>query len=240
MAMKSVTRLLAERKGLEARIRSASVAPFIAAQRGDVNPQPVGYVGKTVEQVKTAVKANLDKAKALISYHTRITAALIKSNAETTVTIGGQTMSVAAAIERKSSIAYEKTLLAQCLHQAQRVASDIESANANVEVAIERQLVSLYGGEKAKVVTPEQRKEAAKAINDVQHQAVINPNNLADFVTEQMEALHQFEIEVDFALSEINAKTEIEIADENEVVKVEKKELAKVDMTDPNIGALAS
>ena len=50
---KSVTRLLAERKALEARIRTANGQPFIAIQKGTGGDKPVGYIGKSVADINT-------------------------------------------------------------------------------------------------------------------------------------------------------------------------------------------
>lgn len=215
MAKKSITRLLAERKALEQRIRTATGQPFIGAKKGDVKSTPVGYTGKSVEDVTALFKGNFDKVRGLISYHTRITAALVASNAAVTVTIAGETMTVAAAIERKTSIAYEKVLLATALQQCQVNQSKLDQANDIVDQKIEKQIVDLFGGDKAKSITNEQRADTAKAINDAHRQGPIDPNNLGAYVKEHLEKLHAFEVEVDFALSESNAKTEIEIDDEN-------------------------
>lgn len=215
MAKKSVTRLLAERKALEARIRTATTVPFIGMKKGDAKDQPVGYIGKTVAEVQTLLKSNLDKVRGLIAYHSRITTALVKSNAETEVTIAGETMTVAAAIERKTSIAFEKILLGTALNQCQLNQAKMENENVTVDNKIEKQLVDFFGGEKGKTITNDQRTETAKAINDAHRVSPIDPNNLATFCSEQLVKLNAFETEVDFILSEINAKTEIEIDDEN-------------------------
>lgn len=213
---KSVTRLLAERKALESRISKSSQQPFIGISKGNSGTEVLNYAGLTVADAAANFKGNLDKVNGLIAYYSRITSALILSNATVEVVIGGKTMKVAEAIERKKSIIFERTLLANLINQASHTQSLIDQGNVRVEDTIERQLVALYGGDKAKV-TPENRAELSKSIKAAQGLAPIDPNNIAVYGNKKLEELNAFLVEVDFVLSEINAKTEITIEDETSV-----------------------
>jgi hypothetical protein len=213
---KSITRLLAERKALEDRINKATSVPFIGISKGIRTPTVVGYTGQTVDQVSDLFKGNLDRVRGLIGYHNRITAALVESNATTKVKIGEEELTVAAAIERKKSIQFDKRLLATLINQSAQVQGQIDVANRQVDETIERQLTSLFGGEKAKL-TAEQRKETEDAVRAQHQQAPIDPNKIADLARAEMERISKFETEIDFVLSESNAKTELELEDETSV-----------------------
>jgi hypothetical protein len=214
---KSITRLLAERKALEDRINKATSVPFIGTVKGTRSPTVVGYTGYTVEQISNLFKGNLDKVRSLISYHNRITAALVESNATTKVKIGAEEMTVAAAIERKKSIQFDKRLLATLINQSSQVQSQLDLANRQVEETIERQLINIFGAAEKAKLTAEQRKETEDTIRAQHQQAPIDPNKIAEVAQAEMERISKFETEIDFVLSEINAKTEIELDDETPV-----------------------
>jgi hypothetical protein len=215
---KSITRLLAERKALADRINIASGQSFIGIQKGNRNPTVLGASDLSVATAEALYRGNLDKVIGLISYHRRITAALIASNATIRVTIGAETMTVAEAIERKTSVKQERTLLNQVMASSQITQNKIDMGNKAVEETIERQLVQIYGGEKTKI-TADARKETADSINAASLLSVIDPNKLREFATKELERINQFETEVDFVLSESNAKTEIELEDETFVAQ---------------------
>jgi hypothetical protein len=239
---KSITRLLAERKALADRINIASGQSLIGIQKGNRNPTVLGASDLSVAAAEALYRGNLDKVIGLISYHRRITAALIASNASTRVTIGAETMTVAEAIERKTSVKQERTLLNYVMASSQTTQTKIDLGNKAVEETIERQLIQIYGGEKAKI-TVDARKETADSINAASLLSVIDPNKLREFATKELERISQFETEVDFVLSESNAKTEIELEDETFVAPiviqtiVENIEARKLDPNDPQAAA---
>jgi hypothetical protein len=215
---KSITRLLAERKNLEDRIRKASNEKFVGIQKG-TDPSTadvVGMSGKTVAQASDLFKTNKDRVSGLIKYHRRITEALVKANAITEVKIGGETMTIAAAIERKKSISYDKALLATIITQANAIQREIDNANAELDRRIDAQVTSAAGSDKAKI-TPELRKNIADPLMLNAKQSPIDPNNIGQWATEELDRISKFETEVDFVLSEVNARTEIELEDETSI-----------------------
>jgi len=211
---KSITRLLAERKALEPRIGKATAVDFIGIQKGTTaNADVLGMSGKTVAEAKVAYKANLDRVEGLIAYHKRITAAIVASNAVTEVTIGTEKMVVAVAIERKSSIKFEQALLATILNQAKHAQTNVATANLVIEDRIDKQMTSVYGADKTKV-TGAARTEVAGPIEAAGKQSVIDAIGIAEWAQAKMDALSKFVTEVDFVLSESNARTILELEDE--------------------------
>ncbi|MCP4369761.1 MAG: hypothetical protein GY797_16855, partial [Deltaproteobacteria bacterium] len=104
----TISRALAELKLLDKRIRGTiEKGTFAGLAQG--KKSITGYETND-EFIKTA-KSSIQSAQDLIKRRQAIKSAIVNSNAKTEVTIADKKMSVAEAIERKSSIEYEKLLL---------------------------------------------------------------------------------------------------------------------------------
>lgn len=97
-----VTEALNELKTLDSRIdRAIKTAKFIAdAKTADNKVTP----SKTKEAFKTDAQSSYDTIDSLIKRRDNIKAAIVASNAATTVDICGETMTVAKAIDTKASL----------------------------------------------------------------------------------------------------------------------------------------
>ncbi len=209
----SITRALKELKTLDERIQRASTQPFVAIQKGNKERNEVfNNSGKGVVEVTGSVKANYDKVISLMAYRQNLKALIVKSNAETQVRIAGVTMPVCVAIELKTSIALKNTLLANMINQMQIAQQQITNGNNELDKRIENQMTTVLGKEKT-VITAEQRTAVAKPMEDAGKLTLIDPMNLGEKAQVLMDETHSFISEVDFCLSEANAKTEIEVDD---------------------------
>lgn len=204
MTQISVTRALAECKALNDRIEKATrQAAFITITTGGkvVNGGELQTTGNTL-------KANLQSVQDLIARRQLVKGKIIRSNAVTNVTINGVEMSVAEAIERKGSIDKERTLLAVLTQQLSTVRTTIERNNVAMQGRIDTMLQAAVGKERK--ATEEELEAISKPYTASNVTAALDPSGLEVVIAKLEADINGFLFEVDFALSEANAKTLIE------------------------------
>ena len=210
MTKMTVTRGLAELKTLDARINTAiSQGVFVAAVPG-AQKLPIG-VAKSAEQLTSDINASYQTVRDLIKRREAIKRAIIVSNGKTEVVIGGQKMTVAEAIERKTSINYLNGFHAHMAMQLQNTTNVVNTQNARVDADIEKRVMAAYGNEKGKV-SEDQHKIIADAVKKESAAELLDPKKINDQIATVRKEFEDFSMEVDFVLSESNARTEIEIA----------------------------
>lgn len=199
----SVTRALAQIKSLNDRIEKGIAVPFITNLTGGKHG-----TGKPVSEIETTLKASLQSVTDLIEQRKALKSAVVRSNAVTKVTINGAELTVAEAIERKSSIALEQRLLQQLKGQLAQVTSNVEKANVDMTRRLDALLLTAVGkdrqaseAELAAISAPFKAQNEGKALD---------PNNVSAVIESLQKDIDGFLLEVDYALSEINATTMIE------------------------------
>ena len=202
----SLTRALKEVEVLEKRIaKSIEAANLVAAMRG--KKLPTGYT--SVEQIQTAVKGEYQAVVALIARRNLIKREVLKANSVTPVTIGNKVMTIAEAIDlRNNGIKLDLALLAKLKQEYAQVTRAIDAENQKMEASIERMVEADLGKDKADknaydtIATPYR----------TQHEAVlIDPLGMRTLILALQSEIEDFQLNIDFGLSEINARTEIEV-----------------------------
>lgn len=204
MTQISVTRALAQVKSLNDRIQRTTNSQFIAVSvGGKINGRP------SIQEAEKILTGNLQSVQALIAARTALKSAIVRSNATTTVVIAEQRMTVAEAIERKSSIVMEQALLQQLKSQLSNAVAGAERINVEVQQRIDALLAQSYGRD-AKISEGDQ--QAVAGPYEARHKAaLVDPNNVDTVIAKLQDQLDGFLLEVDFALSEVNARTMIEV-----------------------------
>ena len=101
----SITRALAEIKRIDDRIEtSLTNSEFVGVTIGKGDKQRMHQVSQTPQQAISKFQSNKDSLDNLFTQRARIKAAIVKSNAETFISLGKESISVAEAIERKRSL----------------------------------------------------------------------------------------------------------------------------------------
>lgn len=202
----TVARALAELKLLDSKIqRTINGATFIGAEVG----KKVSAGFKSVDEIANRAKSDYQSSQDLIKRRNVIKSAIVVSNAQTKVKVADVEMTVAEAIERKTTIEYDKTLL----NKMKRLYSDyvrmVDQTNEDVKERLDRHLETLFGKEgKASAQANEDIVKAFKADNEAK---LVDPLNLKDKIEKLESEIEDFESEVDFTLSEINVLTRIAI-----------------------------
>ena len=211
MAEISVTRALAELKMLGERIVNATnvfVPTYLA--KGQGTKKTVPGTNLTPDTATEKIQASYQSLKDLIERRNRLKAAVMKSNAVTVVTVGGIPMTVADAIERKRSIVFDEQVLTRMRAVYTQGLMNLEANNRKLGDQIDQAVLSAYNNEKGKV-TPEQY-EAVAAPRKAEHEmSLIDPLKLDERIQSMADAISSFKTEVDFVLSESNARTVISI-----------------------------
>ena len=210
MKTMSVTRALAELKRLDDRTSAAiSSSSFVEVAQGRGNNTRVQtQSGKTLTSVISTLQSNKDKLEAMFIERAAIKAAIVKSNAETKVVIGARTMSVAEAIELKRSITYKTSLVFQIKQQLNKANLSVATLNEKLNLEIEANMAAIYGADKGKI-DASAYESVSKPKKDQKEASVVDPLKVADWIIQLEEEISLVNTELDFTLSEINAKTEV-------------------------------
>lgn len=199
----TIHRALGEIKLYDKKIVDLLDKDFVLASK-----KRIGKVhGIDVEKYKEEMKANLQSLRALMRNRQILKSAIAKSNETTMVTIGGETMTVLDAIERKNfmnmRMSVVNTLKAQFNRADREVRAYEDNLQANLENYIKNTTKELNNKDLIDSLT-----ESYKNLNEV---IMIDPNNLRVVIEEMTKENDQFNTEVDYVLSESNSNTFIEV-----------------------------
>lgn len=199
----TIHRALGEIKLYDKKIVDLLDKDFVLASK-----KRIGKVhGIDVEKYKEEMKANLQSLRALMRNRQILKSAIAKSNETTMVTIGGETMTVLDAIERKNfmnmRMSVVNTLKAQFNRADREVRAYEDNLQANLENYIKNTTKELNNKDLIDSLT-----ESYKNLNEV---VMIDPNNLRAVIEEMAKENDQFNTEVDYVLSESNSNTFIEV-----------------------------
>jgi Mg2+ and Co2+ transporter CorA len=210
MTTMSVTRALAELKRLDDRISKAtSDGTFVGVSVGKEAQQKVYNVsGTSVDQLKSKIQSSFDLLESLFKQRAAIKAAVVKSNATTTVKLGAVEVTVAEAIEMKRSVESKRNVLRNLQRQQTLAQSNVAQLNAKLEQDIDSNLKTIYGSDKSKV-DASSYELIAKPQKALKEASLIDPVDIVAKIASMEEEISLVDTELDFTLSEVNAKTEI-------------------------------
>lgn len=201
----SVAGALVELKLLDKRITKAlQTGMFVYYKQGE---EILGG-WKSLDEVTTKIKSSNQSVRDLIDRRNKIKSAIVVSNATTKVIVGEQEMTVAEAIERKTSIQYDKNVLVHYRSQLANTLRTIDAHNLDVEKRADLMVQQYLGNDKSKASEAQTLRDGF--VNSKQAKLI----DVIDIKT-QIEKLENdidaFESEVDLVLSTSNAITQLEI-----------------------------
>lgn len=200
----SINRALAELKLIAKKIeqKTVSLEVTVCIKSDLVDEFKKDFVTKSTSAIQ--------QVKDLIERRNKLKSAIVTSNAFTTVLVSKKQMTVAEAIERKSSIELERSLCRQLREKYFTSKKGIENHNAQVDKDADKAALQALGAD-----TEGNKGEAYKSIVDaykLRNKAeLLAPEGIEKDIEEMQDAIDEFECEVDFALSESNIKTMIEV-----------------------------
>lgn len=209
----SITRALAEVKRLDDRIaREINTGRFVDVTIGRNQNQKVANSNQTVAEVKTAIEGSFDRIKQLMQNRETIKAAIVMSNATTKVTVNGKQYTVAEAIELKKSVVLKEMFLSSLRRHQMTTQASVDQHRAKLADTIERSLQAVYSSANGTKITEEQYTAIAKPQEERSEPAMLDPRDIAKQIRELDEEVSVIKSELDFVLSESNARVDIEVA----------------------------
>lgn len=194
----SITRALVELKTLDKRIqKQIDCAVFVSFK---------GQFHQPVEASKDAI-ASFQCINDLIERRKKIKSAIIKCNATTKVNICGQEMTVAEAIETKSSIKHKKNLLGVMKNQFGSTNTTVENINARVRKELENKSSRENDKEKQQMSL----EEFSKMYVSLHGVEIFDPLKISQKIEQLEQYIIKFEQEVDYILAEKNAISLIDL-----------------------------
>lgn len=205
----TVHQALAELKVLDSRITKA----IAGGKYMDVKrhcDKKIGGVDVGEYCTKT-IWASYDSAIDLIARRNAIKRAVVKSNAVTTVDIGGTTYTVAEAIEMNNhGIDFEQRLYDEIRRQMMIAQSEINrNSGPYIQQKAENYINGLYGGKDK--VDADSAKAQMQAYIDANSYELVDPLGVQDILAKMEADIASFSANVDAALSVSNAITKIEV-----------------------------
>lgn len=197
---------LAEIKTLDARIMRAATVNKVAT---NTNSNP-NINGITVDKFSDEARSSWQSVNDLLSRRVALKNAVAESNAKTKVTVAGQTMTVAAAIEmRKTGLNLYKNILKILTAQYTEAKTKMTQSNAVLDIKADDFVTKLFGSkEKATGEDARVSREAYIKANTVN---LIDPVMAENEFHKMADYIDTMEAELDAALSVSNAVTTIEI-----------------------------
>jgi len=205
----TVHKALSELKTLGDRIeKEISNAEFFAVNKHSSSK----VMGVPVTDFVAGVRGNYASVRTLINYRNAIKRAVTKSNAIATVQIGGETYTVAEAIEMKATgMSYLASLLSRIESQYNAAKRMADRKNGDeLDRRADEYVKSLYENADMKNMSEEVEK-VRKTFVESQTMDVIDPIGAEKVMKELKDKIDAFMTEVDSALSVSNALTTIEV-----------------------------
>lgn len=202
MEKMTVHRGLAELKRLDNAIDKAiTEGVYITANK----KSNIKIDGKTLDEHKKVIQGSYDKVVGLIDRRNRIKSAIVNSNASTIVEIAGVKMTVAEAIERKTSIQYDILFLQALKMQYSQAVGKVNKENEVLPTKLETYLQAILGDKGT--AKPEEIELHTKTFLERNEFELIDPLELKKRMDQIQDSIDNFLAEVDAVLSESNAMT---------------------------------
>lgn len=188
----------------------------ISKQTTEINPTAIRQPGKLLNGVyeendfNASAIGKYDSVIAMIARKGAIKSAIVSSNGHTFVNIGGQSMTVADAINAKNAIVFKRGLIDTLKLKQNKTIAGLNQQNDIIQANCQKIMEAAYGKDAIKNST-------ADVVAFQQDYLEKNSFVMADplKVQTKIDALElevsTFEMEVDAVLSESNAITQIEI-----------------------------
>jgi len=204
----TITRALAELKMIDKKIQAATMELTpIAIRKGKDSPR--GF--ESVEAFGTQAKARMKKVEDLISREAALRNAVDASNSTTVVTIVSTEMTVSAAIKKKNEIIRLEGVQANLKRLYARAMEQEQLSNEKVQNNLDALLSAHFGKDSNNKPSEAEYEAISKPFMENNRISIVDPIGIQARIEALTEQIDGFTQEVDFVLSESNAKTSITV-----------------------------
>lgn len=209
----TVQEALNQLKVLDKRIeRKLGDTKYVGVVQEDKLVYPASSKGDKDKFISDA-KSSIDSLLDLIAYRHALKAGILRSNALTEIVIGDKKMTVAEAIDYKTSIQSEKDLVQTLVNDLTQATTKMTRINNDIDTALEKKQNSLLSSDKddkssefIKFLKEQAEKEKATVLELEVGKALVS-----DYIKDKLDSIEQFEQTVDFKLTASNVSTEITV-----------------------------
>lgn len=194
----SITRALMELKTLDKRIQQAI--------QGAVFVSITGQLQKPSNESLAAV-SKYQSITDLLERRAVLKSKIVKSNANTNVKICGKEMSIAEAIEKKSTISHFKNLLTAMRKQYLDANTQVTNMNNRIRNDLDNKIST--GMQNTNTESKFDIADFSKKYIEINGISMYDPLKLASKIEELDSYITSFESEVDYVLSEKNSTTTV-------------------------------
>lgn len=203
----TLTRLLNEIKLAKARLekkQNEDVKYFDVMTGGKLKT----YTSETV--MKSTVTAHFQSIKDLSNLIDKYKSLLFNANNTTKVTIKGKEYTISEAIAKKEMVIGEQTFVKNIRRQLQQTELSVQNANNQAEYNLTEMLKNNLNKEKKAEVAD--MESVTKFFRESNKTTLIDAGGAKKYLEDKELEIEEFLSDIDFSLSEINSKTEVEIA----------------------------
>jgi hypothetical protein len=203
----TIHRALAELKLIDAKIEK---------QISEINPVGIFQKDKLINgytkesDFKDSAISKYQSVTDLIKRKCDIKSAVVLANGITKVKVGNKEMTIADAINFKSNIKFKNMLIQKLKQSHLQSASNLQKNNQIVEDNVQKLLEYTFGKESTKVNEGDMN-AVRKPYIEANTWHLFDPLEVLNKIEAMEKEVSEFEMEIDAALSEINATTFIEI-----------------------------
>lgn len=203
----TIHRALSELKLIDSKIEK-QISELLPTGTYQKNKLIFGYIKE--EDFTTAATSKFQSVTDLINRKSAIKSAIVQANGATKLKLGGKEMTIADAINFKSAIKFKKQLIDRLKNVRNASIADMNNNNAIVEQNVQKLLEYTFGKENVKV-DPKDMEAVRKPYIEANEFHLFDPLKVNEKIEAMEKEVGDFEMEVDAALSEINAVTFIEV-----------------------------
>lgn len=201
----TLTRALSKLKVIDKRLGEVKAGKFFAHKVGQrLNGTTLDESGFSREQ-----QSMWDELSSLVDARVAIKTAISKANAATNVEVCGEVMSIDAAVARKLFYPSYIQTLNSIVNEHNILLTSIEKHNRGVTDRLDKMLESLVG--KDKKMADGEIEAVSKPFLSQNEASMVDSNQVYRKAVDEIQRIKNFMGEVDFVLSEINARTEITV-----------------------------
>jgi hypothetical protein len=207
MTKMSITRALTTVKMLEKKFnKNCDELHIVSVESDGKLESPDNYMKK--EDFSEKAKAQLSSVNDTLDRIKMIKKEIDKANSSMTITIAGKTMTIQEALVEKKYLPLKEKLLTRLKYEKNRGSSILENANDELQERAD----ALRSSDSKSV---DKTKEVAIVDSFLKkfNPTMVDPCNIGETVEKLEKWIEEFKNNIDFALSEINSKTEIDIPD---------------------------
>lgn len=208
----SVTRALAQLKQLDDKInRAIQNGVFIDVTVGRDSNKKVYNSNRSVEESSRLIQGSFDQVESLMNNRDELKSKIVLSNATTKVKVAGREITVAEAIELRKTISVKKEFLARLNVSLMTANRTVFGLSEQLDHAINSSLNTILGNDKGKV-DEGMYAAIANPQKSQKEPALLDPLKIQDRIKKLEEEIADVDTELDFILSESNARTTIEVS----------------------------